>query len=294
MMRIERRRERGFSAIEIMIVLTVSMVLMTFALVGVDQARERVRLQDGARALTNQLEKARTDSIRRHADAASQAGVQILNASTYRVAFDQNSDGVLAAGETLDVALPTGVTFVINPAPSAASYDWRGRVATPITYTLQNSTGTTTVNITGAGDVSLNSTAVVPATASTPFLTPTPTPTPSPTPTPTTGDINGCSIAPSPTALTVRKSGKTAGTVYEGGSLYGQPSTVTVTFDTSNLSLKFASGGVIKNGDTFQVYPTGTVAISVNDLKNSNSNYTSTITFDSDCGPYDVIVTVTQ
>ncbi|MDT7542373.1 MAG: hypothetical protein QOE33_2277 [Acidobacteriota bacterium] len=293
-MRIERRRERGFSVIELMLVLTVLMILMTFALVGVTRARDRVRLADSARSLTNQLEKARTDSIRRHADAVSQAGVQILNSTTYRIAYDQNSDGVLAAGETLDVALPTGVTFVTNPAPTAASYDWRGRVATPITYTLQNSTGTTTINITGAGDVTLNSTAVVPTTASTPFLTPTPTATPTPTPTPSTGDMNGCSIAPSPTALTVRKSGKTSGTVYEGGSLYGQPSTVTVTFDSSNLSLKFATGGVIKNGDTFQVYPTGPTAISVNDVRNSNTNYTSTITFDSDCGPYDVIVTVTQ
>jgi prepilin-type N-terminal cleavage/methylation domain-containing protein len=172
MMRIERRRERGFSAIEVMIVMAVSMILMTFALVGVDKARDRVRLQDGARGFANQLEKARTDSIRRHAASTSQSGVSVRDSSTYRVAFDQNNDGALASTEFLDLTLPTGVTFVTNPAPSAASYDWRGRVTSAITYTLQNTTGTATVNITGAGDVTINSTAVLPATTATPFPTP--------------------------------------------------------------------------------------------------------------------------
>jgi prepilin-type N-terminal cleavage/methylation domain-containing protein len=171
MMRIERR-ERGFTAIELMIAMTIMMILVTFAFVGVTQAQARVRLADGARGLTNQLEKARTDSIRRHADSASQGRVQITGSSTYRVRYDQNSDGVLADTELLDVTLPDGVTFVTSPTPATASYDWRGRVTSSITYTLQNTTGTTTVNISGSGDVTVNSTAVIPTTTATPFPTP--------------------------------------------------------------------------------------------------------------------------
>jgi Tfp pilus assembly protein FimT len=145
---------------------------VAFAIVQMTQTQARVRLADGARGLTNYLEKARTDSIRRHAASTSQASVQITGSSTYRITYDQNSDGTLASTELLDVTLPDGVTFVTTPVPTTASYDWRGRVPSAITYTLQNTTGTTTVNISGSGDVTINSTAVIPTTTVTPFPTP--------------------------------------------------------------------------------------------------------------------------
>jgi Tfp pilus assembly protein FimT len=292
-MRIEKGRARGFSVIELMLVLTVLMVLMTFALVGVNRARERARLTDSTRGITNYMEKARTDSVRRHADAASQARVQILNANTYRVAFDQNSDGVLAAGETLDVALPTGVTFVTNPAPAAASYDWRGRVAAPVTYTLQNTTGTTTLTVTGAGDVSVNSTAVMPPTTSTPYPTPTPIPTTTPTPVPTPVNLDGCSIMPSPANLSIRKSGRTSGSISVSGSENGYPGTVTVLYDSTLLRLSL-NGVTLTTGYTFTASATTITNFTVADIKGSGNNYTAPITFDSACGTYDVLISVTQ
>jgi prepilin-type N-terminal cleavage/methylation domain-containing protein len=285
---------RGFSLVELMIVLAVLALLVSFAVVSTARTRDRVRLADATRTFGNYLEKARTDSIRRHADSGSQAGVQVVNSTTFRVSYDSNSDGVLAATETLDVTLPNGVTFVTNPAPTAASYTWQGRVAAPITYTLQNSTGTATLSITTAGDVTINSSAAIPATTATPYPTPGATATPTPTPTPTTGNANGCSIQPDTQAITVRKSGKTTATINEGGSVFGQSGVATITFSTSNLKLTYsAGGGTIKNGDTFTVYPSAPTAITVADIKNSTGNYTTTITLDSDCGSYDVIVTVT-
>jgi hypothetical protein len=239
------------------------------------------------------MEKARTDSIRRHADAASQASIQILNANTYRVAYDQDSDGVLAAGETLDIALPVGVTFVTNPAPVTASYDWRGRVAAPLTYTLQNSVGTTTLNVTSAGDVTINSTAVTPVTTSTPYPTPTPTPTITPTPVPTPVNLDGCSIAPSPASLSIRKSGRTTGTISVNGSANGYPGLVTVTYDSTVLRLSL-SGVTLVSGYTFTASATTITTFTVSDLKGSATNYTAPVTFNSQCGSYDVMVTVTQ
>jgi hypothetical protein len=221
--------------------------------------------------------------------------VQVLNATTYRVAFDQNSDGALAAGEVSDITLPLGVTFVTNPAPAAAAYDWRGRVASPVTYTLQNSVGTTTLTVTGAGDVTINSTAAVPASASTPYPTPTPTPAPTPTPTPAPTNLDGCSIMPSPSGLTVRKSGRTNGTISVGGSNSGSPDVVTLTYDATLLrvSIPPTGGSALPSGYTFTSSATAIVTLGVVDIKGPASNYSTTVNFTSPCGSYDVMITVT-
>lgn len=286
-----------------MIVLAVSMVLITFALVGVDQAQARVRLADGARGMSNYLEKARTDSIRRHADSASQGSVQITSSTTYRIRYDQNSDNTLDSTEFLDVTLPSGVTFVMSPTPTTASYDWRGQVTSAITYTLQNTTGTTTISITKSGDVTLSSTAIVPTTASssTPYPTPSSTPTATATPTPTPVNLAGCSIVPSPTSISVRKSGKSSQNIYVSGSAYGNSDTVTVTIPSDTTTglplLKVTlspSGTAISSGYTFTASATTLTTFNVIDLKGSNSNYTTTISFTPTiCDPSDVTVNVT-
>jgi hypothetical protein len=223
--------------------------------------------------------------------------VQVLNSSTYRVTYDKDSDGALGATDYLDVTLPSGVTFVTSPTPATATYTWQGRVSSAITYTLQNSTGTATINISTAGDVTMNSTASVPATSATPWTTPSPTPTPgaTPSPTPTPANLNGCSIQPSPSSITVRKSGKTTGTLYVTGSNYGNSDTVAVTFDPTLLKITAAPGNsLITNGYSFTQSASTMATFTVADIKGANNNYTTTVTFSSGCGSYDVSVTVTQ
>jgi hypothetical protein len=141
--------------------------------------------------------------------------------------------------------------------------------------------------------VTVNSTAVTPATTSTPYPTPTPTPAPTATPVPTPVNLDGCSIMPSPASLSIRKSGRTSGTISVNGSANGYPGLVTVTYDSTIQRLSLASVPLI-SGYTFTASATTITTFTVTDLKGSGSNYTAPITFDSQCGTYDVMVTVTQ
>ncbi|MDQ3907220.1 MAG: prepilin-type N-terminal cleavage/methylation domain-containing protein [Acidobacteriota bacterium] len=299
-MRIDKTRERGFSLVELLIVLVVLILLVSFAVVSTARTRDRVRLADGTRTFGNYLEKARTDSIRRHADSGSQASVQVLNSTTYRVSYDKDSDGSLGSTDYLDVTLPSGVTFVTSPAPATASYTWQGRVTSAITYTLQNSSGTSTINISTAGDVTMNSTASVPATTATPWTTPTPTPTPglTPTPTPTPANLNGCSVTPSPSSISIRKSGKTTGTIYITGSNYGSDAPVTLTYNDPNslnkeLKVTLSPGNTfVATGTTVTASASAMVTLNVVDVKGANNNYTTSITFSSVCGDNTVSVDV--
>lgn len=293
-MRIDKTSSRGFSLVELLLVVAVLAMLASFAVVSTGRTRDRVRLADGTRTFGNYLEKARTDSIRRHADSGSQATVQVLNSTTYRVTYDKDSDGALGSTDYLDVTLPSGVTFVTTPTPTTASYTWQGRVTSAITYTLQNSSGTATINISTAGDVTMNSTATVPATTTTPYPTPTASASASATATPTPINLNGCSVVPSPTSFSIKKSGKETAPIYVTGSNYGNDDTVTVAFDDTALKITVAPGNTqIATGYSFTKYAATMVTFTVTDIKGSGNSYTTPVTFNTGCGSYDVSVTVT-
>lgn len=185
---------RGFSMLEMLIVGAMITIMAGWALMSVASSQNSLRLANASSQLRSFMEKARADSIRRHARNASgsnaAASVQVTSASTYRATLDSNNDGNL---ETRDVSLPQGVTFTLvagAPLPSVA-FDWRGRTAGNTSLTLRNGTAApVVVSISGSGDVAangnFNSTYNVNASAiSTDVdvnstLTPTPTPTPTP------------------------------------------------------------------------------------------------------------------
>jgi prepilin-type N-terminal cleavage/methylation domain-containing protein len=189
------RDERGFSVVELLIVICVIVVLATIALMGIRQAEQNARRIDTARALQSYLETARADAVRRH-DAAT---VQVINASSYRIVMDFNNNGVIDAGEARIIKLPFDVRFA-QPFPSPATFDWRGRLAGDINFTLLtvSSSGraiegrqSSSLSLTSAGDIA-NDTHVgnqLPHVDVTPFPTPIPatTPTPQPTAIPITG-----------------------------------------------------------------------------------------------------------
>jgi len=288
--------ERGISILELLVVLAIISVVASMGFMQIASARNRTRLDSSARELTGNMEKARADSIRRHAAAGQQASVTVINTTSYRVVADYNNNGTIETGESRTFTLPEGVAFVTSPAPPVASFDWQGRLVDNMSFSLSNSTGSTNVNLTVSGDSTLNATATLPAVSVTPYATPTPTPTPAamPTPVPPAG-VGGCSIGLFPEAMTVRKNGNTAAQLELSGSVYGDPGPATITFDSTQLRLTYGTTSTqASTNQTFTIGPTTPVVFTVRDIKNTTANYTTYINVTSDCGEYATAVTVTN
>jgi Tfp pilus assembly protein FimT len=197
-------RQRGFTLLQLLIVVLVIGVIGAMAVFGIVQARQRIRLTNSARLLASYLEKARVDSVRRHATAFDEmAGVTILNPSSYFVRYDMDGNGTL---ETRQINLDNGITLVNNPRP--VRFDWRGRFVTDdpsitkFSFTLQYGTSSDqrTVDVTRSGDVTIDSreylddvpnvnvnsnlSGIDSGSTVNGNTNPTPTPSPEPSPTP--------------------------------------------------------------------------------------------------------------
>lgn len=285
------QQQRGFSLLQLMITLAVLFILASLTVISVASARQRLTLTSSAQQVVRYLEKTRTDSVRRHAAPGAQSGVQVLNSTTYRVTMDFGNNGTIDASDTRDFTLPNGVTFNVAPtAPPAVSYDWRGRLAANNRITVQNSSGTVNIDLSGGGDITLNSTVALPTITSTPYPTPagtpvsTPTPTPTPSPPPPSG-VPECYMTVDVTDITIRKNSLTTGYVTVTQDQYGNPGTVTATYDTSQLRV---------SPSTATISSEGTMTFAITDVKNGSKSYTTTVVFDHPCGQKVVNITVTQ
>lgn len=198
-------KQRGFTLIQLIIVILVVAVIGGMAAMGIAQARQRVRLTNQARLIASYLEKARVDSIRRHASTPGEmASLTFTSATSYQVRYDMDGNGTL---DTLNVNLDSPIVVVGTPVPTR--FDWRGRFVTDnpaitrISITLEfgnNASDQRTIDVTRSGDVTIDSREYlddVPNVNVNSNLSgidsgstvngntqPTPTPTPYPTPTP--------------------------------------------------------------------------------------------------------------
>jgi prepilin-type N-terminal cleavage/methylation domain-containing protein len=153
----------GFSAIELLVVVTILSVVTGFGLMGIKNAKASIRLSGAAREYASYIERARVHSIRSHANEANErANVAINeNQSSYNVNLDLDGDGVL---DTRTIPLPGGVTF---KTVETIAFDWRGRTwntaggltrsNAQVSIVLQNEIGTASVDVTGSGDVTIDS-----------------------------------------------------------------------------------------------------------------------------------------
>jgi type II secretory pathway pseudopilin PulG len=206
---LKTRKRNGFSIVEILVMTTIISIVTAFGLVGITRARASVRLSGAAREYASYVEKARMHSIRSHADDETErAGVAINDGkASYDVTVDLDGDGTM---DTRTITLPDDVSF---ETVETISFDWRGRTWSTVggvttanaqvSIRLQNSSESVSVDVTGSGDITIDSRVfddAVPnvtlkvgdlASGATPEPTPVAiaTPTPDAAPTPDLGDV---------------------------------------------------------------------------------------------------------
>jgi Tfp pilus assembly protein FimT len=315
---VRRSGERGFSLLQLIVVLGITSIITGMAVFGIRSARNTVSLNTSARDFAQYAEKARLDAIRRRATTH----IEFTGPTTYEVTMDFTGDGT---GETRTFTLDSGV--VLTDANGAtmtstssdlpyADFDWRGRTyECNALFRMKNARNEQLiVQIAGSGDITVNSSvtglptvtyANVNATSdvnpsatltgtdtklnlspcSTSSATPTPTPTPVATPTPeSTPEDPPCSLAASPTSISnlTRKGGSTASL----SVIVNQPGTIVTTVN-SNLTLTTTYSQVITSSSG------GSVSYTVK--SNNNSTGTFPIKFEfSNCNPVTVNVGVVK
>lgn len=143
--------QRGFSMLELLIVLAIVIVGATLASMQAARAQRTFRLASAEREFTSYVQKARVDSLRRRArSAAEQASVSVSAAQPdrYTVTMDFGR-----GFQTRVVRLPHGVTFNTTNNINI-SFDWRGRATNDINLAMTNGESTTPMmRVRRSGDV---------------------------------------------------------------------------------------------------------------------------------------------
>ena len=157
------RTGRGFSTVELVIVVTVMTIVTSFGVIGINRAKASIRLSGAAREYASYIERARLYSIRSHADNADERSKVVISDDkrSYNVSVDLDGDGVL---DTRTIPLPDGIKF---GTVETIAFDWRGRtwntVGTTTTsnaqvsITLTNDVDSVSVDVTGSGDITIDS-----------------------------------------------------------------------------------------------------------------------------------------
>ena len=154
----------GFSVLELMIVAVMLAVLTGFAITQIDKAQQNMTRANAVRELATNIEKARLDSVRRHATTDAQmAQVAIINPNFYSVTLDANGDGALDAPRVIGMPADSNLTIQNGAFPRTVRFNWRGRTVdaggnttNPESVRIGNTYGSTTVRITNGGQTAID------------------------------------------------------------------------------------------------------------------------------------------
>ena len=154
----------GFSVVELLIVIVMLSALTGFAITQIARAKQNMTRANVVRELTTNIEKARLDSVRRHATTSGQlAQVAIINANFYSVTLDANGDGAMDAPLVIGMPADSNLTIQNGTFPRTIMFNWRGRTVDSSgnttngdIVTIGNTNGSTTVRITNAGQTAID------------------------------------------------------------------------------------------------------------------------------------------
>lgn len=152
--------QRGFTLLQVIVVIALISVLTAFGTIGVVKGRAYMRLEGSARTFAGLAEKARADSVRRHAMGAAMSNMQLINATSYSVTMDFDTNGVIDASDTRTFNLDTNISFDSNFIGTSITFDWRGRSVTgqvnPILRLTGPATDAALITISGSGDITMD------------------------------------------------------------------------------------------------------------------------------------------
>jgi type II secretory pathway pseudopilin PulG len=280
------RSERGFSLLQLTIVVAVVGVVSTLVVMNMRKSRETLAVQNSVRQLAGYIEKARLDAVRRH----DTTNVIFISNASYNVRMDFDGTGT---PYTRTFFLEPGVQIPPGSPLPSIQFNWRGRTqACTNTFAFQEASGRipSWVDVSDAGDVTVNgdvsvlpsiSYATVSTTAGIASNTvktganshdntldcdTTATGTAGP---PVTGSgSGGCNLIVNPSSFSIRKNGGTTGSVVISSNTSG---TVTASGPT-NLKILPVSQNVSANGS---------VSFSVTSLNSARGTFA--VNFSSAC-----------
>jgi prepilin-type N-terminal cleavage/methylation domain-containing protein len=133
---ISKRKDSGFSIIELLIVLAILGILVTFAILALGSSSRILERQSIAKEFKVALERSRFDSVKRRPETCSEmARVEITSATSFRYITDTNQDGTLQPAteqKVVDFGQYSDVIIVDDPAPTypiIIRFDSRGQTS---------------------------------------------------------------------------------------------------------------------------------------------------------------------
>lgn len=196
-------QQRGFTMTQMVITLAIIAIVSTFGVLGIKTARAQFQLQNAARLFASYVEKARADSIRRHAATGEESSIEMFGIGT--TAYNVTMDFGAGVVETRTFQLDPGLTFGTDAAK--VTFDWRGRLlGDAVVFQIQsNYLGERLpVDVSGSGDITVGNQRfpdqLIPAVEISEVIgdVDTSNPDPTPTPSPSPGGTPAVDASPSP------------------------------------------------------------------------------------------------
>jgi Tfp pilus assembly protein FimT len=180
MKEIKFNSESGISLVEILIVIVICAILVTFAVARFSNAKTSLQRQNVARELKVSFERARFDSVKRRAletDSPDKRAKVKVDATNFEISIDRNLSGTIDTSDTRQVNFGSnGDIRIVSSTlslPVTVRFDYRGQiVATDSTgatvtpkFIICNNCTAATATAQNATIVSISSTGTIVMTA---------------------------------------------------------------------------------------------------------------------------------